>query len=180
MPPPVLIADARVIDGLATDVPDWAQALVERWWPGPLTLVLRAQPSLMWDLGETDGTVALRVPDDAIARAILNEVGPMAVSSANRTGNPASRTVVEAAAQLGTSVTFYLDGGPSRGGLTSTIVDCTGEEPIILREGALGADEIREVVEAFRSQRVTTDRRTDALELPGEPHPDPTAEDTQR
>ncbi len=180
MPPPVLIADARVIDGLATDVPDWAQALVERWWPGPLTLVLRAQPSLMWDLGETDGTVALRVPDDAIARAILNEVGPMAVSSANRTGNPASRTVVEAAAQLGTSVTFYLDGGPSRGGLASTIVDCTGEEPIILREGALGADEIREVVEAFRSQRVTTDRRTDALELPGEPHPDPTAEDTQR
>ena len=73
-----------------------------------------------------------------------------------------------------------LDGGPSRGGLASTIVDCTGEEPIILREGALGADEIREVVEAFRSQRVTTDRQTYALELPGEPHPDPTAEDTQR
>ena len=91
MPPPVLIAEARTVDGLATDVPAFAQALIERFWPGPLTLVLQAQPSLMWDLGETAGTVALRMPDDEVALAILRAVGPMAVSSANRTGHPASR-----------------------------------------------------------------------------------------
>jgi len=96
MPPPVLVPDARTVDGLATDVPDYARALVAAFWPGPLTIVLRAQPSLMWDLGETGGTVALRMPDDPVALQLLREVGPMAVSSANRTGYPASRTVVEA------------------------------------------------------------------------------------
>jgi tRNA threonylcarbamoyl adenosine modification protein (Sua5/YciO/YrdC/YwlC family) len=135
---------------LATDVPEAARALIERYWPGPLTIVLKAQPSLMWDLGETEGTVALRMPDDEIALGILSEVGPMAVSSANRTGNPASRTVLDAAAQLGASVTFYLDGGTSRGGLGSTIVDCTKDEPVILREGALSADEVLAVVAAAR------------------------------
>ena len=89
MPPPVLVPDARTVDGLATDVPDYARALVAAFWPGPLTIVLRAQPSLMWDLGETGGTVALRMPDDPVALALLREVGPMAVSSANRTGHPA-------------------------------------------------------------------------------------------
>lgn len=151
MPPPVLIAKTATVDGLATDVPDYARALIERYWPGPLTLVLQAQPSLAWDLGETRGTVALRMPDDDIALAILADIGPMAVSSANRTGNPASRTVVEAAAQLGAAVTYYLDGGPSRGGLASTIVDCTGLEPVILREGALAADDILAVVAAARA-----------------------------
>ena len=150
MPPPVLIANASTVDGLATDVPEAARALIERYWPGPLTIVLNAQPSLMWDLGETEGTVALRMPDDEIALGILSEVGPMAVSSANRTGNPASRTVLDAAAQLGASVTFYLDGGTSRGGLGSTIVDCTKDEPVILREGALSADEVLAVVAAAR------------------------------
>src|SRR6188768_4441658 len=81
MPPPVLVPDARTVDGLATDVPDYARALVAAFWPGPLTIVLRAQPSLMWDLGETGGTVALRMPDDPVALALLREVGPMAVSS---------------------------------------------------------------------------------------------------
>ena len=115
MPPPVLVADQRTIDGLATDVPDYARALVDAFWPGPLTIVLRAQPSLMWDLGDTGGTVALRMPDDPVALELLREVGPMAVSSANRTGHPASRTVVEAASQLGATVEFYLDGGPATG-----------------------------------------------------------------
>ena len=113
-------------------------------------MINKAQPSLMWDLGETEGTVALRMPDDEIALGILSEVGPMAVSSANRTGNPVSRTVLDAAAQLGASVTFYLDGGTSRGGLGSTIVDCTRDEPVILREGALSADEVLAVVAAAR------------------------------
>lgn len=158
MPPPVLVPDARTVDGLASEVPDYALALIEAFWPGPLTLVLRAQPSLAWDLGETRGTVALRMPDDPIALELLREVGPMAVSSANRTGHPASRTVLDAASQLGASVEFYLDGGPVSGGLASTIVDCTREEPAILRRGALSEEEVLGVVERSRAQ---------ALELTG-------------
>lgn len=142
MPPPVLVPEVRTIDGLATDIPDYARALIERYWPGPLTLVLRAQPSLMWDLGDTGGTVAVRMPDHDIALELLTAVGPMAVSSANRTGHPASRTIIDAATQLGASVEYYLDGGAVTGGLPSTIVDCTHDEPIILRRGAIDADEI--------------------------------------
>lgn len=156
MPPPVLVGDTRTIDGLATDVPDYARALVEEFWPGALTVVLRAQPSLMWDLGDTGGTVALRMPDDPIALELLRDVGPMAVSSANRTGHPASRTVLDAAAQLGAAVEFYLDGGPVTGGLASTIVDCTREEPAFLRIGAISEAEVLDVVERSRA---------DALEL---------------
>ena len=158
MPPPVLVPDARTVDGLATEVPEYARALVEEFWPGPLTIVLRAQPSLAWDLGETGGTVAVRMPDDPVALALLREVGPMAVSSANRTGHPASRTVVEAASQLGAAVEFYLDGGPVTGGLASTIVDCTREEPVVLRLGALAEEQVMEVVERSRAH---------ALELSG-------------
>ena len=156
MPPPVLVPDARTVDGLATEVPDYARALVAAFWPGPLTIVLRAQPSLMWDLGETGGTVALRMPDDPVALELLREVGPMAVSSANRTGYPASRTVVEAASQLGAAVEFYLDGGPVTGGLASTIVDCTRDEPVFLRVGAIAEADVMDVVERARA---------DALEL---------------
>ena len=96
MPPPVLIPTARTAQGLATQVPDYAQRLMERFWPGPLTLVLKAQTSLHWDLGETNGTVALRVPDHEIALELLGDIGPMAVTSANTTGDPAARTVDEA------------------------------------------------------------------------------------
>ena len=166
MPPPVLVPEARTVDGLATDVPDYARALVEAFWPGPLTVVLRAQPSLMWDLGETGGTVALRMPDDPVALALLREVGPMAVSSANRTGHPASRTVVEAASQLGAAVEFYLDGGPVTGGLASTIVDCTRDEPVFLRVGAISEADVLDVVERARA---------DALEF-GPPSREPRAE----
>ena len=158
MPPPVLVPDVRTVDGLATDVPAYARALVEAFWPGALTLVLRAQPSLLWDLGDTGGTVAVRMPDDPVALELLREVGPMAVSSANRTGYPASRTVVEAASQLGASVEFYLDGGPVSGGLASTIIDCTRDEPVVLRVGALSEGDVMDVVERSR---------TDALELTG-------------
>ena len=161
MPPPVLVPEVRTLDGLATDVPDYARALVTAFWPGPLTVVLRAQPSLMWDLGDTGGTVALRMPDHPVALELLRAVGPMAVSSANRTGYPASRTVVEAASQLGAAVEFYLDGGPVTGGLASTIVDCTREEPVFLRVGALSEQEVLDVVERARA---------DALELAGAEH----------
>ncbi len=187
MPPPVLVADARTVDGLATEVPAYARALIQSFWPGPLTVVLRAQPSLMWDLGDTGGTVALRMPDDPVALELLREVGPMAVSSANRTGHPASRTVVEAASQLGASVEFYLDGGPVTGGLASTIVDCTRDEPVVLRVGALSESDVLDVVEQARADAVefgaagTTDAggpdagATDATATDADPDgPDPT------
>ena len=142
MPPPVLVADTRTLDGLAIDVPDYVRALVEALWPGPLTVVLKAQPSLTWDLGDTNGTVALRMPDHELALALLREVGPMAVSSANVTGWPAARTMVEAATQLGSAVFVYLDGGPVGDGMPSTILDCTGPAPVVLREGALTPEQL--------------------------------------
>ena len=142
MPPPVLIPTARTAQGLATQVPDYAQRLMERFWPGPLTLVLKAQTSLHWDLGETNGTVALRVPAHEITLELLGDIGPMAVTSANTTGDPAARTLDEAVGMLGESVGVYLDGGPVSEGQPSTIVDCTGETPVTLRLGAITQDEL--------------------------------------
>ena len=142
MPPPVLIPTARTAIGLATEIPDYATTLMERFWPGPLTVVLKAHTSLTWDLGETNGTVALRVPDNEVALALLGEIGPMAVTSANTTGHPAARSASEAKAMLGESVAVYLDGGPADEGEASTIIDCTGTTPVTLRQGALAREDI--------------------------------------
>lgn len=157
MPPPVLVPNPRTVDGLATRVPDYARALVEAFWPGPLTLVLHAQPSLMWDLGDTNGTVAVRMPKEDTALALLDEVGPMAVTSANRTGEPAATTVTEAAVQLGSAVDVYLDGGPAAGGEASTILDCTGDVPSVLRAGALAPEALQEVLGDVRLEGVPED-----------------------
>ena len=146
MPPPVLVPGPRTVDGLATNVPAYARNLIEAFWPGPLTLVLLVQSSLMWDLGETNGTVALRMPQDDTALKLLDEVGPMAVTSANVSGQAPARTVLVAAAQLGSAVSVYLDAGPCPGTLPSTILDCTGEAPLILRAGALSVGRIQEVL----------------------------------
>ena len=137
MPPPVLIPTARTALGLATEIPDYATRLMERFWPGPLTVVLKAHTSLQWDLGDTFGTVALRVPSDEIALELLADVGPMAVTSANSTGSPPARTVDQARNMLGEAVSVYLDGGLANSDVASTIIDCTGERPVTLREGAL-------------------------------------------
>ncbi|QIV88185.1 L-threonylcarbamoyladenylate synthase [Glutamicibacter mishrai] len=150
MPPPVLIAQTATMDGLARDIPDAARKLAEAFWPGGLTLILQAQPSLTWDLGETRGTVGLRVPNDDTALELLRETGPLAVSSANRTGQPAALDVDSAMEQLGESVDVYLDGG-SRGEsaedtLPSTIIDCTGEHLKVVRSGAISIEELRVVV----------------------------------
>lgn len=146
MPPPVLIADRRVMAGLAYDVPEEAEALAERFWPGALTLILKSQPTLTWDLGETRGTVALRVPDDAVARELLYAVGPMAVSSANRTGMDAATTADAARSMLGESVALYLDAGPSESRDPSTIVDCTVTPFRVARQGSVPLEELRAVV----------------------------------
>lgn len=146
MPPPVLVGHERTLDGLATDVSADVRALVEAFWPGGLTVICRAQPSLAWDLGETRGTVALRMPDHDVALALLRRTGPLAVSSANRTGAPAASSVQEAVEQLGGAVAVYLDGGPAPGGVASTIVDATGPLLRVVREGAVATDELRAVV----------------------------------
>lgn len=146
MPPPVLVPGPRTVDGLAVDIPMYARILMRHFWPGPLTLVLRSQPSLQWDLGETNGTVALRMPADEVTLSLLAEVGPMAVTSANVTGQPPATTAPEAMDQLAGAVSVYLDDGPRTGGTPSTILDCTGEEPVVLRPGALSGEEIRGVL----------------------------------
>lgn len=146
MPPPVLVSAPTTIDALAVGLPAWARALVEEFWPGPLTLVCRQQASLRWDLGDARGTVAVRMPDHDVALEVLERTGPMAVSSANLTGRPAARDAEEAEDMLGDRVAVVLDAGPAPGGEASTIVDATGERPRVLRWGALPAARLAEVL----------------------------------
>ena len=146
MPPPVLISATTTLDALATELPGWAAGLVEHYWPGPLTIVCRQQPSLRWDLGETRGTVAVRMPDDAHALELLGRTGPLAVSSANNHGHPAAVDADEAEEMLGWAVEVILDAGPSAGTTASTIVDCTGESPRVLREGVIGREDLTAVL----------------------------------
>ena len=134
-PPPVLIGNAAALDGLAQDIPALAHKLAETFWPGALTMILKSQPSLTWDLGETKGTVALRMPDHKIALALLQETGPLAVSSANLTGEPAAITCQQAEGYLGSKVKVYLDGGSSPKGEASTIVDLTDLVDVVESNG---------------------------------------------
>jgi L-threonylcarbamoyladenylate synthase len=150
MPPPVLVSAVTTLDALATRVPAYARALVEEFWPGPLTIVCHAQPSLQWDLGDARGTVAARMPDHEIALEILERTGPLAVSSANRTGMPAATDADEAEEMLGDAVEVLVDAGPSptsEAPTASTIVDVTGLRPKVLRHGALAVDQLNAVLE---------------------------------
>jgi L-threonylcarbamoyladenylate synthase len=146
MPPPVLVSAATTLDALAVGVPSYARTLVDELWPGPLTLVCRQQSSLQWDLGDTRGTVAVRMPDQAVALELLSRTGPLAVSSANRTGMAAATDADQAEEMLARSVTVILDDGPTPGALPSTIVDVTGERGRVLRLGALGLERLNEIL----------------------------------
>ncbi|MFD4420364.1 L-threonylcarbamoyladenylate synthase [Agromyces sp. NPDC058484] len=160
-PPPVLIPGIPTLDALARDVPEPVRRLVSEFWPGGLTVVLHAQPSLTWDLGETRGTVALRVPANRIALELLSETGPLAVSSANRSGEPSAQSAGDAEAMLGDAVAVYLDGGVAGGqyeaigerpgDTSSTIVDATGLDADggvlrIVRAGVISRERIAAVV----------------------------------
>ena len=146
MPPPVLVGSLGTLDGIAADVSEHGRRLVEEFWPGALTIVCHQQPSLVWDIGETDDTVAVRMPDDEIALDLLTKTGPLAVSSANLTGQPAAITCADAQEQLGDAVAVYLDNGPVPGAVPSTIVDLTSSVPRVLRPGAVSLDRLRKVV----------------------------------
>ncbi|GAA1544782.1 MULTISPECIES: L-threonylcarbamoyladenylate synthase [Brevibacterium] len=146
MPPPVLVPRAETVFGLVDGVNETMLALTARFWPGPLTIIANAQPSLDWDLGDTHGTVAVRMPDDEYALALLGRTGPLAVSSANISGQPAATSADEAMEMLGDDVDIYVDGGARTSGSSSTIIDLTGDVPRIVREGPVTVAELRETV----------------------------------
>jgi L-threonylcarbamoyladenylate synthase len=146
VPPPVLVGSVRAASALAESLGAFGQDLIDEFWPGPLTLVFKASPTLKWDLGETRGTVAVRMPLHPIALDLLRRTGPMAVSSANKHGQPSATTADSAQEQLGGSVSVYLDGGPCADNVPSTIIDLTGTMPRVLRAGVITADQLRKIV----------------------------------
>lgn len=176
-PPPVLVPTRDTLEALAETVPEAVTALVERFWPGALTVILPARGTLAWDLGDTHGTVALRMPDDRIALELLAETGPLAVSSANLTGQPPATTAADAVEQLGDVVDVYLDNGSTPGAVPSTIIDATaladGTGPLrIVRLGVLSEEELRAVApEAFER----AEQPEDSVEDP-DPEPEPSGE----
>jgi L-threonylcarbamoyladenylate synthase len=172
MPPPVLVGTARAAAALVDDLGAFGQALIDEFWPGGLTLVFRASPTLLWDLGDTKGTVALRMPLHSVALEVLKRTGPLAVSSANRTSQPSAATADEAQQQLGEAVSVYLDDGPTSGTVPSTILDLTGVVPTLLRAGAVSVDRLRTVVSVVADDEYAapgTDTTADAK--PAAPHP---------
>ena len=146
MPPPVLVGSRRAALALVEDVSSSGNDLNDEFWPGGLTLVFRSAKSLVWDLGDTKGTVAVRMPMQPVALDLLRETGPLAVTSANLTGSPPATTADDAEAQLGAAVSVYLDDGPCTADVPSTIVDMTGAVPRLLRRGVIPVRRLREVV----------------------------------
>ncbi|GAA2385622.1 L-threonylcarbamoyladenylate synthase [Nonomuraea africana] len=146
MPPPVLVGTVRAANALVEDLGPYGQDLIDAFWPGPLTLVCKANRSLSWDLGDTKGTVAVRMPLHPVALDLLKETGPMAVSSANRSGAPAATTAQNAEEQLGDAIAVYLDGGPCADDTPSSILDLTTAVPRLLRKGAISVEKLRGIV----------------------------------
>lgn len=146
MPPPVLVGSRQTLDGLVFSLPKEARDLVDAFWPGPLTIVVEQAPTLQWDLGDTYGTVAVRMPLHPVALEVLQHTGPLAVSGASRVGFPPAITAAEARDQLGYAVATYLEAGPCSDPIPSSIVDCTGPVPRVLRDGAIPYERLREVV----------------------------------
>ena len=141
----VLVGSVRTVDGLASGISQDGRALIAAFWPGPLTLIVREQPTLAWDLGGSTGTVSLRMPLHPVALDVLNAAGPLAVTGAHAAGDAPPRTCDEAEAKLGDEVALYLDGGPCAAEQPSAIVDLTGEVPVLVREGAFDLEALRAV-----------------------------------
>ena len=146
VPPPVLVGSRHTLDGLVYSLPKAARELADAFWPGALTIMVEHSPSLQWDLGDTGGVVAVRMPLHPVALEVLREVGPMAVTTANKLGQPAPTTAEEARDQLEYAVRIYLEAGAALDPAPSTIVDVTGDVPRVLRNGAVPFEKLRDVV----------------------------------
>lgn len=164
LPVPVLVGSETMLSGIVSDLPDDASLLTGEFWPGGLTIIVRHAPSLAWDLGDSLGTVAVRMPQHPVALALIAETGPLAVSSANVSGSPPAVTVDEAVDQLGDSVEVYLDGGRCEASVPSTIVDLTGDVPYVSREGAIGVEELRKVLPGLADSRPVEEAPPDPAE----------------
>nr|WP_300337462.1 L-threonylcarbamoyladenylate synthase [Actinomyces sp.] len=172
MPPPVLVAGPDQLDGVVASLPPAARALMEAFWPGALTIILDAAPDLGWDLGETGGTIAVRMPDHPLALELLRAVGPMAVTSANRTGQPPATDAASGRAAFPGRVReagspgagsgrhseeeiLLLDGGATPGPVPSTIVSLAGDRarcPRIIRDGVLSPSRLAAVLDPLLAQ----------------------------
>lgn len=139
---PVLIAEAKDMDKVGMDIPDMARRIAARFWPGPLTCIIPKKPTLPESVSATS-TIGVRVPDHDVARALLRTTGPMAVTSANISGQASPSTAEEVFAQLGGRISLIIDGGKTPGGVPSTLVDCTSDDIKILREGPISLEEIK-------------------------------------
>ncbi|GAB3756117.1 L-threonylcarbamoyladenylate synthase [Microlunatus parietis] len=173
-PPPVLIGDASLIRALADDVPELVGPLTEKHWPGPLTVIVKARDSLRIDLGETRGTIGLRVPDYELTRDLLRQTGPMAVSSANLSGRPPALTCDQAIEYFGNKVSVYLDGGPvaSPDGAPSSMVDFSqNDHGELLRAGALSVDVLRETLPELEDLTVPAEEAEAAEAEPADAEP---------
>lgn len=140
-PLPVLVRSPKQLAGLVTSVPEAAERLMAAYWPGPLTLVVGSDPNLVWDLGDSEGTVAVRMPLEEVTLDVIRAVGPLAVTSANLSGQTPGGDVAAIRMQLGDAVPLYLDAGARRGRSVSTVVDLTRAQPHILREGAVDGEQ---------------------------------------
>ncbi len=168
-PPPVLVGTARAAAALVDDLGPFGQDLIDEFWPGALTLVFRASPTLLWDLGETRGTVSLRMPLHAVTLDVLRQTGPMAVSNASRPGQPPAMTAYDAEQQFGEAVSVYLDNGPPTDNTPSTILDLTGSIPKVLRSGAVPVDRLRGTCAVLAENEHYDEGVADTK--PAEPHP---------
>jgi L-threonylcarbamoyladenylate synthase len=142
---PILIGGPEDLDKVTADIPPIAAKLAARFWPGPLTLVVPKYLDLP-DVVSATPTVGVRVPDHPVARALLRAAGPMAVTSANLSGEASPRTAGEVSRQLNGRIPLILDGGETLGGIPSTVVNCLGTEPVILREGPVSMRDIQFVL----------------------------------
>ncbi len=142
---PILIGDLSDLEKVAEDIPDMALRFAARFWPGPLTCIVPKKQTLPPAVSATS-TVAVRIPDHPNARALLRAAGPMAVTSANLSGQPSPSTALDVYQQLNGRIPLILDGGKTPGGVPSTLVDCTGDEPVILREGPISLDKLRSLL----------------------------------
>jgi len=138
----ILVGEMSQLPQVTSEMGKIASRLAQRFWPGPLTLIVPRHPSLPDVLSPTP-TIGIRMPDHAVALALLRRAGPLAVTSANLSGQSNTVTAQGVLAQLGGRVHLVLDGGRSPGGVPSTVVDCSGEEPLILRAGPIGPEDIR-------------------------------------